>query len=425
MYVVDAGIVFWAPFQDSEVIPGFTQEVLAVADMMLVDSRTIPGTGYRRRQDPESALNALEVRIGEVTGHVVLAGYIVFVTHLHKVFCYPTTLPTSARSSSETWEPTELTTFYSTSPNGQFRIRELQGAYQNFAVLTQDGSVLTASTSLLDEFRIIRASSSEGESRTLPSPAMLPSLQGGTTISLAFGDHHFLSLQSNGTVKAYGGEPQRCGALGLGHRRAARWRGINWLDYLPKGEGRTVWFEDLMETWVKDITSKSSIPGNHRDEDIRKAYADYFEEEGAKWEGDLTQEGEMGAYHVLKVAAGGWSSAALVLVDEEKAAQAREAHVVRPKPDRRTTSSASSTLSDDSDEEVESPGEQLSNAVNGIYQCVRGLVRSFLGLTARDARRDADEKRDGRRETTEVEYVWSKQPFPILTDHMRNGEDGR
>lgn len=49
----------------------------------------IPGTCYRRKPD-DRGFNTLESHVGEVTNHIVLAGYIVFTTDKVKKFCYPT-----------------------------------------------------------------------------------------------------------------------------------------------------------------------------------------------------------------------------------------------------------------------------------------------------------------------------------------------
>ena len=389
-----------------------------MADMMLIDSATIPGTGYRQKKNAPCMENSLGLSIGKVTSHIVLAEYIVFVTDLDKIFCYPTTFPLPAVPVTE---PIELTTFYTASSTESFKVRGLQGAFARFAVTTLDGCILIASLDLLRAFGNNSRATLDESSQPLPHPTRI---QSGGTQSLAFGDHHWLALQTNGTIKAYGQEPRQCGALGLGNSVTSKLRGLvaDSPPYagkrLPEGEGRTIWFELLMSKWLEHMHRQSTSTDESRrrrdmldarHEGTRKAYADYFEKEGAKWEQGSTAEGEMGSYFVLKVAAGGWSSAALVLVDEEEAEKAREAHIVRPAYDRITPSPAPSVQSSDSYEVIESPGEQLSKAVYEIYSWVWELGRSFLGLTARDSRRkltDEDEE--------EVQYTWSNEPFPRL-----------
>lgn len=433
MYVEKVGIVYWTSVQDSDVVRGGRQETLAVADMMLIDSVTIPGTGYRRRKNDRFVGDSLESRIGEVKDHIVLAEYIVFTTDLNKVFCYPTIFPMPALNVPE---PIELTTYYTASPSEPFKIRDLQGSFSRFAIFTHSGRVFTASVDLLHAFRDAARNPSLEELQILPSPALVPSLQAQTIISLAFGDHHYLALHNSGSITSYGLDLQRRGALGLGDASEALLRGVrsdagHWgNNQLPEGEGRTVWFEPMMRKWLKYMWT-SSVQDGEIDHDavfrsgdgrIRKAYADHFEKEGAKWEEGVTKDGEMGAYFVLKIAAAGWSSAALVLVDDEKALQARNAHIVNPSP-RPPPSPAPSAQSVDSRglmyDVIDSPAEQLVNAIYAVYAYVWGLGRWFLGLTARDAVRDAvreierkvveDREREER-----VVYTWSKDSFPRL-----------
>ena len=385
--------------------------------MMLIDTVTIPGTAYSQKRDGRCVENSLRPNIGRVTSHIVLAEYIVFVTDLDKVFCYPTKFPMLAVPASE---PIELTTFYTTSSTERFRIRGLQGAFARFAVTTHDDRVMIASLDLLHVFERNSREAPDEPTQPLPCPVCIT---GRGTQSLTFGDHHWLALQTNGTIKAYGQEPRQCGALGLGNHITSKLRGlVADLPFagkrLPEGEGRTIWFEPLMSKWLhhmhqQSVSTKESRQRRNmldtKHEGIRKAYADYFEKEGAEWEPDLIAEGDIGSYFAFKVAAGGWSSAALVLVDEEKAGKAREAHVVRSASDRITPSPAPSAQSSDSYEVVESPGEQLSEAIYGIYTWVWQLGRSFLGLTARDFHRKARES-----DEDQVQYTWSSEPFPRL-----------
>lgn len=427
MYVNDVGIVYWTSVQDSDVVRGGRREALAVADMMLVDSVTIPGTGYLRKKNYGHVEDCLESRVGEVVNYVVLAEYIVFTTDLNKIFCYPTIYPMLALDIPE---PIELTTFYSVSQFESFKIRDLQGSFARFAIFTYSGSVLTASHDLLHAFRNASISLSHDTSDPLPSPALVPSLQSQTIISLAFGDHHFHALHNNGIITSYGQEPQQCGALGLGSPHSSELRGVrcdrpSWGNgFLSDGEGRTVWFEPLMEIWLKDMQRKSTVENDGNEgglmmhaghAGVQEAYANYFEREGAKWEESVTKEGEIGAFFVLKVAAAGWHSAALVLVDNDKAEEAREAHTIRSSPARPPPSPALSAQSTDSYEVIDSPGEQLANTVYAIYEWLWEMGRTFLGLTARDSAREAEERVKKREDMVdEVEYTWSKETFPRL-----------
>ena len=442
MYVMNVGIIYWASVRESDLVQGGQQEALQVHDAMLIESVTIPGTGYQRKRNERSIDDSLESRIGQVTNHVVLAGYIVFTTDLNKIFCYRTTFPMPALDVPE---PIELSTFYNALPDQPFIVRDIQGAFTRFAVFTDSGNIITGTEEFLNQFHHASTSSTADSPIPLPLPDIIPSLQSKNIISLAFGDHHFHALHANGTITSYAQELNRCGALGLGSSMTAELRGVlvapgragHGLGHgrLPDGEGRTVWFEPLMEKWLEDVGSKfedTEATERHEmllsgHEGVRKALADYLEQKGSKWEEGVTKDGEMGAYFTLKVAAAGWHSAALVLVDEEKAEKAREKHIVKPSPQKsRDPSPAPSLQSNDSYEVIDSPGEQLINAVYDMYEWLWWFGRWFLGLTQRDAAREVakeqhnnatgEEMDDG----LEVMYTWSNDPFPRL--RLSDGE---
>ncbi len=337
-------------------------------------------------------------------------------------------------------EPFELTTFYP-SESFPFEIRDLQGSYRNFALFTKSGSVLTASRDLLDVF-YATSSSPETPSAPLPEPNRVPGLQGKSIISLAFGDYHYHALHANGKISSHGVDSQACGALGLGHRGLAQLRGVRYNPVSGNGSlvhnagGRTIWFESLMERMLQDMSTKS-MEGEARargemlgDPVTSTAIGDYFEREGSHWEDEVTSEGGMGAYFALKVSAAGWHSAALVLVDEEKAEQARQSHILHPpEPTPAPTPGPASEAGSEDHwggtwEDIDSPWEQLSKTFFGVVDFVWWLGRWFLGLTARDAA--ARERQEGGvpggaaglaealAKRAEVRYVWSERPFPRL-----------
>lgn len=440
MYVISVGIIYWASVQDSDVVQGGRQERLAVADTMLVDSVTIPGTSYRRRRNNERVTDdSLEARIGQVTHHIVLENWIVFTTDLNKIFCYPTIFPMPAFNIPE---PIELTTFSTVCPSETLQVRDLQGSFIRFAVFTTSGTVLTADKDLLNAFH---DASDSHPVHPLPSPVLLHSPPTNPIISLAYGDHHYHALHSTGTITSYGLEPQRCGALGLGNRSISHLRGVT-LEGNAFGGGRlpsalspTIWFEPLMQTWLQDMNWASSEPeARERGTMVRsghvgacEAMGRYFEREGACWEDGVTGEDEMGAYFVLKVASAGWHSAALVLVDEDKAEAARNSHLARPPSP--APSLAASIQSVDTQgfpyEVIHSPGEQLVIGIQSVGQWFWDTGRWFLGLTARDEAREQQgggkEKEvrnsgETEREAQEVVYVWSREHFPRL--RMEGGE---
>ncbi|KAL9095777.1 MAG: hypothetical protein Q9163_006491, partial [Psora crenata] len=413
MYVEDVGIVYWSSKSDSDLVRGRRQQALEVADSILIDTVTIPSTSYRHQRSNKSRADGLGSQIGQVTHYVVLEAHIVFTTHLNKIFSYATDFPMSTLLRPE---PVELTSFYDFPHTQPLQIRHLQGSFCNFAVFTASGAILTATTTLLDTFHQRAAAAAtttttttEDDSRSaLPRPDLLPSLQTGTVMSLAFGDHHFHALHTDGTITSLGIDSRRCGALGLGSIEQSIFRGVHpprnsWGDNrIPREtpQRRTVWFEPLMEAWLDHMTKKIKAPGSveSRETAVRlqrqdaatiEALGDYFEREGRKWEDGVTAPGEeMGGYFVLKVAAAGWHSAALVLVDDEKAKRARLNHMHHrrptnpsPNPERERASRPPSLASN---ETIDSPGEQLAQAVATAFSWVWDLGRRFLGLKRRE-----------------------------------------
>lgn len=191
-----------------------------------------------------------------------------------------------------------------------------------------------------------------------------------------------------------------------------------------------------MQTWLQDAYRASGQPeASERAAMMQsghigacEALGRHFERKGGRWEDGVAKQDEMGAYFVLKVASAGWHSAALVLVDEEKADAARNAHLARP------PSPAASIQSVDTQgfayEVIHSPGEQLIIGIQSVGQWVWDAGRWFLGLSARDEARRAQAGgkegeggvgaggRDGEGEG--MVYEWSDEHFPRL--RMEGGE---
>ncbi len=374
MHVEGVGIVYWDPTMTRS-----RERSQDSTRTSFCHTVTIPGTGYRRRRDDRHGQDLdsdLEHSVGEVTNHIVLEGFIVFITDLNKIFSYRTIYPHHGDSPPE---PIELTTIYSKLPS-PVEIRDIQGSFRSFAVFTQSGSIVTASCSFLDALH------SEPSATSVDHPAVTLVPQADSIISIAFGDHHFHALHKNGTISTYGTEPGRSGAFGLGIARGLLLRGAKFgiaFDWkLEIDEARTVWFEPLMSTWLYSMYRRSPsmrLLRNGHDA-ARKAYGDYFDREGARWEDGVTGEGELGAYFVVKVSAGGWHSAALVLVDEEKAEQARKKHIVNPAPDQATLNK--------SPDQPQTMTETLPHSwTSWILTLFLTFARWFLGLTARDLAR--------------------------------------
>lgn len=387
------------------------------ADTLLIEPTIVPGTGHIHNSDERTSGSDLASQIGEVSNHIVLEAYVVFTTRLSKIFAWST----SPEAEVSQLRPFELTTFYPPNPTTTFHIRDIQGSFRSFALFTTSGAVLTANRPLLDAF--FHASTVESPSSDpLPHPSRIASLQDQSVTSLAFGDHHVHALHDDGTISSFGRDPQKVGAFGLGSEIFAWFRGMqsdirSWDGSLDGRERRTIWFEPLMETWMEYLFEPNQEGGVAREEDSRRRlfndnqsrvkYGDYFEAEGRRWEDGVTAESEMGAYFALKVAAAGWHSAALVLVDEEKAERARQKHIAPP------------------------PIRSLIQVDQGLWSSLLSAVvwsleplhlfgtwlMGFFVVRSKSKKDDDRTSREGERKQAEkVRYVWQNQPLPRFWD---------
>ncbi|KAL9593233.1 MAG: hypothetical protein Q9219_007633, partial [cf. Caloplaca sp. 3 TL-2023] len=353
-------------------------------DAVLIETATIPGTGLSKiHSTHEYDSDTLESRIGQVDMHIVLENYIVFTTKSNKIFLYRTNFPLP---ELDVPEPVELSTFYPASAETPFEIRDLQGSFRSFAVFTTAGDVLMGDRTMLDTFHTVTNDPSN-RNPTFPNPTVIPALQNIGIISIAFGDHHYQALRSDGTVLAYGTDSQACGALGLGFPegtgplRGLRISGFSSNGLLGDNVGRQVWFDPTMHRWLADMRAKGRVEGEAKlrgdmvlsvseppwqDPAAVTAMGDYFEREGRKWEDGVVTTGgggsEMAAYFALKVAAAGWHSAALVLVDEEKVERVRRMHVrtLSPEEEREDKKDGNEA---EWEEEIDAPWDQLSKAM--------------------------------------------------------------
>ncbi|KAI4273859.1 MAG: hypothetical protein L6R35_006375, partial [Caloplaca aegaea] len=253
MYIAGTGIIYWPdnlPFRPAS----------EDADALLVDTATIPGTSFLRSTAHEE--ETLQSRIGQVANHIALENYIIFTTKLNKVFLYRLEFPLPDLDPPE---PIELTAFYPTTTNTSFEVRDLQGSFRSFAIFTVAGAVLIGNRAMLDAFHATSQPEtlSSPPNPPLPQPKIIPALQNNSIISIAFGDHHFQALRSDGTILSLGNDPQACGALGLGFPNGTGpLRGLMCLGYatqasLREHEGREVWFDPTMHRWLADMRAKA------------------------------------------------------------------------------------------------------------------------------------------------------------------------
>ena len=333
-YVQAIGIVYWKSIgQTHPEVRGPADDGASVAVTI------VPRTSFTMSRLPaiipeEDVTNA----VGEVVQHICLEDYIVFYTNLNKVFAH--------RFGGD--DIVELTTF---SEDGR-KVRDLQGSFRNFAVFSESGEVLTADKSLLD--RLSRNPSITTDLSVYPQ--LVPVLQNNDIISIAFGDYHLHALHSTGRISSYGTDSSGCGALGLGHptdlQSTGKWRGLfsHFRDarIAVQPDQRTfphyIWFEPEKQRWLEHLSSSglggpashnaingggvvSMVPPNQL-----ASFSEWVEQEGLAWDDfpdiKACDADGLGTYFALNVAAAGWHSGALVLVNEDLANKIRDKHVV-------------------------------------------------------------------------------------------------
>lgn len=416
-YVLGTGIVYWDPNVEIDAdVEG--------ADGLLIDAAVVPGTGYQRPKYESAATLEAGDEIGEVRKHIVLEGFIVFITDSNKAFAVKSDFPDDGFHRI-----VELTTFGSLADVDHAQLQDIQGSFRNFAVFTSRGNVLTADRRFLDAFWANTADHPDIE--LLPRPNQIPVLQHNNVISVAFGDYHSHALHSNGQISSLGTEPQSCGALGLGSGpEGAIFRGVRYSHNIGDGtlvreashHARHVWFEPEKSIWLKHMAAGSRHPeasARHRmvlsSEQVAGELSEWFEQEGSGWDDfpDLKDADDtgLGAYFALSVAAAGWHSGALVLVDEKRAEEVREKYIIkRPNPPNGNSDDTADTAQ--------------PNLVSRAWEALYEMGRSFFGLSAQSDRRR--EERHARptsqgQQSGDIEYTWRNQPFPRI--RLSTGEE--
>lgn len=425
-YVGGVGIVLW------DVVRRSPQDEQDQLDTMLVmESAVVPRTGYQRpkgnARDTDEATFTLGQEVGKVINYTVLEHCVVFVTDTKKAFAAEFTWNNGAGLISE---PTELTALQGSS-EGQAEpsVTDVQGSFRSFAVFKQGGEILIADQDYLHACI---------EGGNLPRVKRIPALQHNGVISIAFGDYHYHALHSNGHITSYGRESQNCGALGLGGdgdpegqlrgiRYEAPWRDGNLLPHAYT-HGRRVWFEAEKKQWIKLLASGGNDPDEAKERmrmwqnetAVQGELSEWVEQRGRDWYDGLdlrdADEHGLGAYFALSVAAAGWHSGALVLVNDALAAQAKQRCIV-----------------EDASSAVEAAGEGAASGGRGLVastiQRVNNWARWFLGLpSSTDATDEPDPQLQARAGPLHglqpgnhgaspgkgFKYIWAEDPFPRL-----------
>ena len=456
-YVNGIGIVYWTAkpsHNTSEPTDGF-----------LLSHGTVPGTAFRRRREDDFPKDSLDFATGEVTTYIVLENYIIFITHSNKLYAWPIN-----QQSQPLTTAVELTSFYQHIRDD--KMQDLQGSFRNFGVFTKGGSVVTGTQALLDSWC----------ARSHPQPIVSAALQDANVISLAFGDWHSHALHTDGTVTSHGHEPDACGCLGMGGAELSKLRGVlynngrtgdgvfaalppAWRKAANKSKQsssavveathgrRTIWFEPEKEIWLgetcqKAATSEAQVRAagaNRASRDVAWL-GEWFEHHGRTWQdgpdgyvaddnSENTVDDGIGSHFVLKVAAAGWSSAALVLVDEEKAERVRSKYLAQPVPEQ-VHAESSSEGEKELLKEKKAPREQDPSRGMGsgfsksLGSFKRRLMRSEKSTngngsvsnngppttataTAASSTTSSSPKKK-EKDIWDDTYVWNDQPFPRL-----------
>ncbi|KZF26955.1 hypothetical protein L228DRAFT_243509 [Xylona heveae TC161] len=419
-YVKGTGIVVWDtdPYEQQE------------EDTLLVDADTVPQSGYLRprgnTREPDDATEILGSTVGEVIKHIILEGYTVFLTDLGKVFA----------AKTETREKlllgvVELSGFVDQScpdavdrNNTNDKVSDIQGSFRSFAAFKMNGGILLGDRRLLDAYWDSKFG--DGTTTELPEPRSPHALQNKGIISLAFGDYHYHALHANGQISSYGNEPQSSGALGLGeYSEGGSFRGLNKvghvqdINFLPHAtsDGRRVWFEPTKREWLRFMSKGGSHPDeahgrlqlvNTRN-DVRDDLGEWFEQEGAHWndhsEVSKLDDDGLGPYYALTIAAGGWHSTALVLVNEKMAAKSWEVYAqpVNPEASFSMREWARKKWNTFSSTDLDTGPRQLRTR-SSMEQLDRTGPATF---------KDSDGQ--------EFRFAWADDPFPRI--QLRSGEE--
>lgn len=377
----------------------------------------IPKTGY---QQPRGSVRAFsepespEASVGEVTSYVVLEHYVLFTTHLRKVFAYRMRHDSENGVMHDIFEITELAD-----------AKDVQGGFRTFAVFCGEGEVYISNQEYLDA---CSQKAFQQHDEPLPELMVIPAMQNTGVMQVAFGDYHYHALHSDGTISSYGHESGGCGALGLGGAMDLVMphgvlRGIKTNGWTHDGVllphaysyGRRVWFQEEQKEWIRFLANG----GKDYDEakprlqqvnmmPIAQAYmSEWVEQNGSGWdkrpEVQKVDEDGLGAYFALSVAAAGWHSGALVLVNDKVVDAVRE--------------SCLETIPD----ATPSAGESSTATTGRSGSSLWDIVKSFFGFQG-----DSDpESRSSSEDQYPQSYgdgspprgkkwIWANQDFPRL-----------
>lgn len=310
-------------------------------DMQVEEWVVVPRSNYRRPvsklREPDEATRLIGEEVGEVINHIVLEHFVVFVTDLNKVFAARIHWTSESGVIHDSFELKEL---QSRSGEGSTpSATDVNGSFRTFAVFKGNGEV-----QITDQDYLAACAQEAFHHDISPRPALtvIPALQNTGVVQLAFGDYHYHALHSDGSISSYGREPGGTGALGLGSGvdmglPCGMLRGIKYNtrnrdgDLLPHAyyKGRRIWFHPEQEKWIRFLAAGGK---DHDESEERRSLitasppaqgetSEWTEQMGSDWDKrpgvKEKDEDGLGAYFALSVAAAGWHSGALVLVNDQ------------------------------------------------------------------------------------------------------------
>jgi SCF-associated factor 1 len=397
-YIRGTGIVIW------DIVQGPPSEEQDLDTVLVEHWVAIPKTDYQRprgrsQREPDESTRLLGQEVGQVTNYIVLERFVVFVTDNYKVFAAKTT----SGIVEDMFQLLDLQAVSETDDSPA--AMDVQGSFRSFAIFKRDGSVITSDTEYLEA---CSQHALGNHPDPLPTATKIPALQNSGVTSIAFGDYHFHALHSDGSISSYGVEPGGCGALGLGGGMgvpvpAGMLRGIKYNPWNQDGallphayfRGRRIWFHPESEKWIRSLAQG----GKNHDESVERIrmcgsippvqgeISEWVEQMGGNWDKRpiVAQKDDdgLGTYFALGVAAAGWHSGALILVNEDlvhAVTESCEVHAPSQAVDQAESSSAKVENSLQGQTERHVNEEQPSTRT--IFRALRDLVASSFSLLA-------------------------------------------
>ncbi|KAF1815511.1 hypothetical protein P152DRAFT_187505 [Eremomyces bilateralis CBS 781.70] len=425
---------------------------------LVPDECTVPETQFQRPEKGranDSPWPELADTVGEVLNFILLEGYLVFITDLKKIF-----VAKLEGNPTNVSRIIEIPALSHPEDSDVPSAKHLQGSFRTLGVILENGEVLVAENVLLEIYwdNSIRLLNLHPPFSNLPQPTRPASLQKQNVISLAFADYHYLALHASGAITPHGAEPQGTGALGLGPlapptgpallrglipSRPRQFRSNVILAPPSNSLSRKIWFDAPRQRWLEFMNNGATDPDtsaarapwtnimplpNATTEAQQRAFrtigavSDWVEAAGERilrWAlgnagaGKGTAEEDGLAMHFsLAVSAGGWHSAALVLVNEEQERH-EYARCVVEDPDyyRRYPASPESSAPTAS----KGGGRAEGSSAGSDTENATAAARRWDGHSEGDSDNDEDDARDTTRfPEPGKKYVWADDPFPVF-----------